>query len=240
MKKEVDTSRLDVDVKLNKGFVHRDYLAHFLRWNFVLRHIKINSVFLDVGCADGQLADFISVNRIKPALYVGIDISNYRLKEFGEKKLTFEPELIQVDIRKEKIPCPDNSFDTVACFEVIEHFEKKHIDFPLQEMKRVLKDGGMLLLSTPNYDGKHMASGHIYEYEEKELEEILVKRFQIEEKFGTFASQKDIEPVLNDCERKLFNRLKKYYYRHIIAIVFASLYPSASRNILWILKKQKN
>ena len=234
--KEVDTSRLDVDTKINKGFIHRDYLAHLLRWNFVLRFIKINSVMLDVGCADGQLAHFISVNRVKPALYVGVDINNHQLKNFKKRQLTFKPELIQMDIRKKKIPCPDNSFDIVCCFEVIEHFEKKYINFPLKEMKRILKADGMLLLSTPNYDGKHRAAGHIYEYTETELEGILNKHFIIEKKYGTFASQTDIKSVLNECEKKLFDCLKEYYYSHMLAIIFASLYPSVSRNILWVLK----
>jgi ubiquinone/menaquinone biosynthesis C-methylase UbiE len=42
----------------------------------------------------------------------------------------------------------DNSFDTVICFQVIEHI--KDDDALLREIKRVLKPGGRLLLTTPN------------------------------------------------------------------------------------------
>ena len=41
-----------------------------------------------------------------------------------------------------------NSFDTVICFQVIEHIRRD--DTLLAEMKRILKPGGRLLLTTPN------------------------------------------------------------------------------------------
>jgi cyclopropane fatty-acyl-phospholipid synthase-like methyltransferase len=53
------------------------------------------------------------------------------------------------------IPEPNNSFDTVVSFEVIEHLPKnKEIVF-FKEINRVLKDQGAFYLSTPN---KHILS----------------------------------------------------------------------------------
>jgi SAM-dependent methyltransferase len=40
---------------------------------------------------------------------------------------------------------PDDAFDCVACFETIEHFERK----VYAEIKRVTKPDGMLILTTP-------------------------------------------------------------------------------------------
>ena len=55
------------------------------------------------------------------------------------------------DIEFEKFPCLDSSIDTVIFTEVIEHFSKdpKHC---LSEIKRVLKPGGTLLVTTPNIE----------------------------------------------------------------------------------------
>jgi SAM-dependent methyltransferase len=47
----------------------------------------------------------------------------------------------------EKLPFPDASFDAVLCFEVVEHVEDD-TDL-LEEIARVSRPGGMLILSTP-------------------------------------------------------------------------------------------
>jgi len=49
----------------------------------------------------------------------------------------------------EKLPFRNKSFDAVISLEVIEHLEKS--EFFLQEINRILKKGGVLILSTPNF-----------------------------------------------------------------------------------------
>lgn len=53
-----------------------------------------------------------------------------------------------VDLNTEKLPYADSSFDLVTCTEVIEHIE--HYRESLREMYRVLKPGGVLVVTTPN------------------------------------------------------------------------------------------
>jgi len=97
--------------------------------------------FLDVGCADGSFSkklkddfDFdahgidISGGAIKLALKKGIKATVHNL----EHKLHFE----------------DNFFDLIFCLEVIEHIYDT--DFLIRELKRVLKNKGILIISTPN------------------------------------------------------------------------------------------
>ena len=51
-------------------------------------------------------------------------------------------------VDRDKIPAPDKNFDTVLCFQKLEHFAR----FPfLDEMSRVLKTGGKLILSFRNW-----------------------------------------------------------------------------------------
>ena len=47
----------------------------------------------------------------------------------------------------ERLPIPDNSVDVLFLMEAIEHFERPHAGF--QEFYRVLKSGGICLVTTP-------------------------------------------------------------------------------------------
>ncbi len=53
-----------------------------------------------------------------------------------------------VNLNTEGLPYKGNSFDVVASTEVVEHLENHR--FAIREMFRVLKPGGVLVLSTPN------------------------------------------------------------------------------------------
>ena len=53
------------------------------------------------------------------------------------------------DIERERLPFPENSFDEVLFNEVFEHL-RIDLLFTMEELRRVLKPGGRLWLSTPN------------------------------------------------------------------------------------------
>ena len=83
---------------------------------------------------------------------------------------------------------PSGSFDFVITFQAIEHIPGDHIF--LQEIKRVLKDGGKLILTTPN---KKMSitrnPWHVREYTVQELEQLLLRYFKEVQKLGVFGNQ---------------------------------------------------
>jgi SAM-dependent methyltransferase len=56
---------------------------------------------------------------------------------------------INVNLEDKKLPVPDSTYDLVLCFEVIEHLEKDPMAM-LYEINRVLKDSGLIFLTTPN------------------------------------------------------------------------------------------
>ena len=56
------------------------------------------------------------------------------------------------------IPAPDSSFDVVLCSEVLEHVPEP--DRALNEFSRLLKPGGMLILTAPFVSNVHMAPYH--------------------------------------------------------------------------------
>ena len=57
----------------------------------------------------------------------------------------------------------------------------------------------------------------------------------------TFASQKDIEPVLYetgaDKLTMAYEFLKSYYDSNLLSVMFAPLFPRNSPNVLWEVKK---
>jgi SAM-dependent methyltransferase len=74
------------------------------------------------------------------------------------------------------LPFDVDSFDLVVCFETIEHVDRR--DEALDELRRVLRADGHLLLSSPNRDVFPPGNPHhIHEYTPQELREALQSRF---------------------------------------------------------------
>lgn len=59
-----------------------------------------------------------------------------------------------------KIPVADGYFDCVLCTEVLEHLPEP--EQAINEFARILKQGGMLILTAPLGSGIHMAPYHYY------------------------------------------------------------------------------
>jgi len=229
-------------IALPRGQIHRDYIAHCLRWSYVLKQVKIGMNIIDVGCGSFPLLKVLYSNKEKPTLYVGVDIRKSVIEKMMLFKTNFTVVGVVEDIRVNKLgtaddPC-DEKFDIAACLEVVEHNEAKYVDHILNEIRRVLKTGGLLLLSTPNYNGKDKAKNHVHEFTAEELQEHLWRYFTVEKMIGTFASQSDIEPVLTQAEREVYEGLKSWFNVDVLSVIFASLHPLQSRNILWICRKE--
>jgi hypothetical protein len=94
-----------------------------------------------------------------------------------------------------------------------------------------------VFLSTPCHDNAHMPHDHVYEWTHAELKAQLETLFIIEDNMGTFASQREIYPVLTPDERLVFEKLQRFYDSSMIACFFAPMHPAQSRNSIWRLRK---
>ena len=105
--------------------------------------------------------------------------------------LKLSKEIKNVDFRQMTVPplenIPDNYFDFVVSFQVIEHINSD-IEF-VKEIHRVLKKKGKFILTTPN---KKMSltrnPWHVREYTIEELRKILLGCFSIVNAQGVFGN----------------------------------------------------
>lgn len=142
------------------------------------------------------------------------------LKSF-HKKLRGSVTLKTADLNVDNIPWGDNSFDLVMLSEILEHLVPAHIPQVLSEAHRITKRNGKVVITTPNISsllkrlnllrGKNPLSldfsnnrgvfGHIREYTQHEIIEILEKEFFILRK-GYFSI---------DVRRNMFTKFENFF-----------------------------
>jgi len=159
---------------------------------------------LDAGSGVGLIASFVA--RKYGATVVALDYTHW-VTETQEPALAVKGNILQLPFR-------NASFDTLMCFEALEHTIDS--DQALGELLRVLRPGGSLLLSTPSYfnvagllkkllEGLGVYKKHTFapfdEWEPKVLERFLTS-------FGVRSSLKCHELTLQSVEgAELFDAL---------------------------------
>ncbi len=98
---------------------------------------------LVIGCGAGH--EVYSLNRLGYSNVLGIDISEDLVKLAKNKGLN----CIIIDAFSFLANC-DKKLDVILAFGLIEHFSKKEVNRFLKLCYNSLKDGGMLILKTPN------------------------------------------------------------------------------------------
>lgn len=101
------------------------------------------TIALDIGCYDGEIAKKIKEKIGKECTMYGIDIAENAAKEVQKKGIIFKTNDLNLGL-----DFPDNMFDFVFAGEIIEHIYDT--DLFVSEIKRVLKPGGTLIITTPN------------------------------------------------------------------------------------------
>lgn len=151
-------------------------MEHFQRYQFAKQLIK-NKKVLDSACGEGYGSSLLAQ---EAGCVVGLDLDEEVIKKAGQKygneKLSFHAGSI------EKLPFEDASFDAVVSYETIEHVPAEIQKNFLSEIRRVLKPGGMLIMSTPNkavYTDRVKGQNpfHIKEFYVKEYREFLENYF---------------------------------------------------------------
>jgi 2-polyprenyl-3-methyl-5-hydroxy-6-metoxy-1,4-benzoquinol methylase len=115
--------------------------AQELRSAFLQKHVAPGHRVLDVGCGEGFFAAELAASG---AQVLGIDVAEEPLCRGRARHPELDLRLIDGEA---PWPLPDASFDVIWAGEVIEHIADTATW--LSEVRRVLRSGGSLLISTP-------------------------------------------------------------------------------------------
>ena len=104
--------------------------------------------YLDAGCGDGRFLAALPALGPVPSRVVGVDIAESILDTARRAAAAVElvPELVRANL--ERLPLGDAEFDLVVSIQVVEHVLDPAA--AIRELARVLRPGGVLLLTTDN------------------------------------------------------------------------------------------
>lgn len=121
----------------NTRFVKR--FSMFL--NYIAKYVKTGK-FLDIGCGSGNFLNFLN-QKSSYKLY-GLEPNSY-LRDFASNS--------KINIKSGTLsnaPYKDDFFDIISCIDVLEH--SFDVQKNIQEITRILKSKGFLLIQAPNYN----------------------------------------------------------------------------------------
>lgn len=146
-------------------------------WWFVGRHDLISKILsslkymnnmkvLEVGCSSGENSKLLT----EPSNYYGVDISLNAIRAGSSDKNLLV-------CHAGALPFSDKTFEVVLFLDILEHLDNEKS--ALEEVRRVLKDGGYLLILVPVFDflwsGHDILNQHKRRYTKSRLASVLTK-----------------------------------------------------------------
>lgn len=168
---------------------------HLARYEYVSKFIKEQGIDRPLNVLDAASGRGYGSKLLKETLPTGSKVVGVELKmpyarkaveKYNPKNTTpLSPDYIQGDVKH--LPVADNSMDVVSAFEITEHLSKEDQPDFIREIARVLKSGGIGVISVPypyslvmNDKGemvKDMSSNlhHLHEPSREEMISIITK-----------------------------------------------------------------
>jgi SAM-dependent methyltransferase len=139
MKEHFSNSYID---EINSG-LEDNYFTPIIERTFNDQNI---SSVCDVGCGNGVFT--AGIKKYKDVVKLtGVDSNQHALEE--ALKIGFDSLVHVHDFSNDVLPIDSESFDLVVCKDVLEHLvNPNHL---MDEINRILKPGGVLLLHVPNH-----------------------------------------------------------------------------------------
>ena len=174
---------------------------HESRYIFASRFVD-SKLVADIGCGVGYGSKILAQQN--PISIVGLDLSleavRYANSNYKHEKIKY------LNSHSETLPLFDNQFHIVIAFEIIEHLE--NFRGLLKEIKRIMKDDGKLIISTPNVVKHHshkksrVRDFHVYEFCYHDFKKLLSEYFDS----LTFFNQKYNQSILFELHNQNFNK----------------------------------
>ena len=203
-------------------------LMHLRAYDEAVSHAAGRDV-LDVGCNTGY-----GTLRFTPVArrVVGVDVSPRAIDAARRRAPGGRPEFVLTT--GFDLPFPDDSFDLVTSFQVLEHVPDP-IAY-LGEIKRVTRSGGTVILATPNaairlYPGMTPWNRfHVHEYLAAELRELLMRVFADVTVLGMFGAPELYETEIRrvDAARQRIRRIEEAEARKMAVRGAAAAKPASA------------
>ena len=150
-----------------------EHLQRYMSTRNLIRGLAV----LDLACGEGYGSALLA-DTAKSV--VGMDIDQETVDHANQKYRKTNLSFRQGDAAN--IPLEDHSVDAVVSFETIEHIDETLQNQFLQEIDRVLKQDGLLIMSTPNkavYSDRYhyFNEFHIHEFYHDEFQKFLKRYF---------------------------------------------------------------
>ncbi|MFC0213466.1 class I SAM-dependent methyltransferase [Paenibacillus chartarius] len=151
-------------------------LEHVSRYYFAAPYAR--GRVLDLACGTGYGSHMIAKERKREVTeVVAVDLDEetlrYAKREYHHQKITF----LQGDAADRSLPERLGQFDTILCFETFEHIADEAA--LMDNLYRMLKPGGILVLSSPFGRGRGMPTSepfHVHQLTPEEFGELF-KRY---------------------------------------------------------------
>jgi SAM-dependent methyltransferase len=154
---------------------------HRARYEFALNYVAGRT--LDIACGSGYGSILLKERAVE---VIGMDVSPEALSDARQRLSGIPghawPHFLRADAQR--LPVRNSSFDNAVSFETIEHLGDARLF--VEEIFRSLREGGFLVLSTPNRlmyspgGGKPWNPFHTKEFEYRELRSLLSESFRID------------------------------------------------------------
>jgi len=248
----IKNNLLPVYDEYNLSWFNLNYYRFLETMNALNKFFSDPITLLEVGCSPGYLTT--SLKLMGHNVY-GIDIEPKKIQNVLKKQNII---VEKCNIEYEKIPFDDNTFHCIIFTEVIEHLNYVYLNFVMNELKRILKNNGLIILSTPNlaalenrilllFGKEIIRSDHNRVYTLKELVNLLtVNNFTIIQVI--FSLSRDIithkilnEFIVKDHVLKGFIKYPNWKnFGRAITYPLKILIPSFRSCIFLIVKKNNN
>lgn len=164
----------------------KQFPDHWERYEFAALLCPPGERILDVACGCGYGTSLLA--QATGGILVGLDVDKYSIN-WANKYYSGNVKFLGIEDEK-RWPIEDNSIDVVVSLETIEHVSDPE-NF-LSEVKRILVNDGILILSTPINETEERFSPvnrfHVREYSWEELDNLLSKYFSVEKKFSQVSN----------------------------------------------------
>lgn len=160
----------------------------------------------------------------------GIDIAPER---FGSAAARLGVDVKKCDVERERLPCETSSFDAVIFNELFEHLRIDLI-FTMREVLRVLKPGGVMLLSTPNLRSLDGVMNFVVRSRAYSCDGEVFAQYEKLEKLGHMGHVREYTPhevteflgkVGFDIEKLIFRGSEEFGLRKLLLRLAPQLRP---------------